>query len=416
MSDSIRSEGLAKLAAEFDIRRFFQRAPRDWLIRYFNHHDVLTNFDWPALKKLKVDPLEDTWHALPEDVKLKMVDDFRHLAMLSTPAGKLAIIDEAEFVDQSNDVALQLTELEDFGACAFWTYLTRGDLWNGAVFLAGADTKLKRYWRKRINYPQLGRLPTNDDGERLAKGLVEFFERREGRGKYCQVHQLRRGDREYYFSYPQDHAQTSIEYEADGRQTKRPHKPAFEVIFVHNDADQTLSVWYEGRADRVRDLEVIFAQSVIGETIPRRSPRDTSVYELKAFLDEDFRLGASDVLGIESMAVRKLRLQVLGPDRYTIRVDIGEGCSDHVLYDSMRRATADVPATMLRVSQVGIKVAFEARGHEKKGRVRSFEITYPNSCSLQNHGNDILIQRMLVENGIEPKAPSTKDDDGVEST
>ena len=120
------------------------------------------------------------------------------------------------------------------------------------------------------------------------------------------------------------------------------------------------------------------------------------------------------MLGIESMVVRKIRLQVLGPEKHTISVNLGEGCPDHVLHERLRTATEGLAPTLLRVSQVGVRVTFEPRGLEKNGRCRSFEITYPNSCSLQNHGNDILIQRMLVENGIEPKTPTNEVNDGVE--
>jgi hypothetical protein len=62
-------------------------------------------------------------------------------------------------------------------------------------------------------------------------------------------------------------------------------------------------------------------------------------------------------------------------------------------------------ASDFRVSQAGIRVTFELNPNDKKQRVRNFEISAPNSCSLHNDGYDIVIQRMLVENGIEPRQP-----------
>lgn len=142
----------------------------------------------------------------------------------------------------------KLSELEDFYACAFWVFLNRHECWDGAIFYAAADSKPKRYWRKRINLPRLGRRPINADGQALSEAVAKLFREKEGRGAHCVVHQYRRGllgEREYYFAYPQDHRQTAIKYEK-GEMTRRPHNPAFEIIFIHNDEERTLSIWHEG--------------------------------------------------------------------------------------------------------------------------------------------------------------------------
>ena len=53
----------------------------------------------------------------------------------------------------------------------------------------------------------------------------------EGRGAYCTVAPYHRGERDYYFAYPQDHRQTSIEY-TEGQMTRRPYNPAFEIVLA----------------------------------------------------------------------------------------------------------------------------------------------------------------------------------------
>ncbi len=58
-----------------------------------------------------------------------------------------------------------------------------------------------------------------------------------------------------------------------GEITKRPHNPAFEIIFVHDDEQQTLSIWHDGSMDRVKDLQVAFSKAVLSATIPRRGTR-----------------------------------------------------------------------------------------------------------------------------------------------
>lgn len=386
-----------------DLPRFFQKAPKEWLQRYFAHRKVLANFDWNSVSKLKVDLLVHAWLQLDADLREQMSEDFCNLSLLATPAGKVSIIDEAAFCDKDDHVAQKLAELEDFMACAFWTYLERPQYWDNALFLAASDSKPRRYWRKRI-VPPLDRETTGEDGRRLSEAITKLFTEREGRGRYCQIHQIRRGGREYYFAYPQDHRQTSVEYEKDGRQTKRPYTPAFEIIFVHNDKDRTLNIWHQGSGDRVKDLQVAFAQTVLKADIPKVSPKDLQFYELSRFGEKDFSLHLPLSLGIKSIEVRKIRIQVLGPEKYTMRIDLSDGCPRHVLYDKLAEMTQAIPRSMWHVSQVGLKAIFELQPSQNKAKTRSFEVTWPNSCSLQNSGYDLVLQQMLAENGIEPKA------------
>ena len=141
------------------------------------------------------------------------------------------------FHGKQQEVAAKLAELAGFYECAFWTFFEHPDCWRGAVSFAEADSKPRRQWRKRINMPALGRSPTAADGRALAAAIVALFRQKEGRGDHCVVEQYRRGahgEKEYYFAYPQDHRQMAIEYN-NGEMTLRPHRPAFEIIFVHDE-------------------------------------------------------------------------------------------------------------------------------------------------------------------------------------
>jgi hypothetical protein len=107
----------------------------------------------------------------------------------------------------------------------------------------------------------------------------------------------------------------------------------------------------------------------------------------------------------------------MAPYRYSIIIDIGANTPSHILFDRIKAATQGLAASDFRVSQAGIRVTFELKPNDKKQRLRHFEINAPNSCSLHNDGYDIVIQRMLVENGIEPRQPregSDGDDGGEE--
>lgn len=393
------------MAQDLDLNRFFKRAPKEWLMRYFELHGVLVGVNWGAVSVRNVDELAVAFSKIAADIRGPMVEDFVNIKLLATPAGKVQIIDEAAYHGVQEEVARKLAELNDIFACVFYVRLEQRNVWDGAVFYATADTKPKRYWHKRINMPKLGRLPTDDDGLGLANAVSELFLTREGRGGHCEVRQLRRGeraDREYYFAYPQDHKLNTIQYH-DGKIAKRPYNPAFEIIFEHNDSEQTLSIWHHGSKDRAKDLQQVFARSVLGTEIVRDSPRDDRVYDLDCFLDDDFAFRPAPVLGIAKVEVRKIAIRVLGGDPHIISVDLGADAAAHVLSRRVKAATSDVPASLRKVARVGCRVTFELNPSEERAKTRSFEVAWPNSCSLQNDAHGILIQRMLADHGIEPK-------------
>ena len=257
---------------DFNIRHFFRRAPRLYLRRHFEERGAPLNLDWSQIKPRNVQPLVDVFESLPEDTQARMQDEFVEITTLATPVGKVQIIDEAIFHGKQERVAAEFETLNGIFECVYSTFFKHPECWKGAVRFAESDGKRRRSWRMRANMPRLGRAATSADGRALAAAVTELFRQKEARGEHCVVEQFRRGDKEYYFAYAQDHRQISLEY-AGGRMTNRPHRPAFEIIFIHDDIRRTLSIWHEGRKERVQDLQVAFAQARIAPRPPRRSRR-----------------------------------------------------------------------------------------------------------------------------------------------
>ena len=95
-STVIRLPLLARpMAQDLDIRHFLRRAPKPWLRRYFDRGGVLAHIDWSSIRVRNIEPLMDGLRALDEDVRGRIVQDFSEINLLSTPAGKVQIIDEA---------------------------------------------------------------------------------------------------------------------------------------------------------------------------------------------------------------------------------------------------------------------------------------------------------------------------------
>jgi hypothetical protein len=152
-------------------------------------------------------------------------------------------------------------------------------------------------------------------------------------------------------------------------------------------------------------LQLAFAKAVLGTDIERESPRDDRVYDLELFLNPEFTLVPEPALGIASAELRQITVRVLGSEPYTINVALGAKTAAHTLQQALRRLSVDIKPSMLRASRVRIRVVFEASGVGRAPVVRQFDLTWPNSCNVTNDSYGILIQRMLVADGIEPKRP-----------
>jgi hypothetical protein len=85
------------------------------------------------------------------------------------------------------------------------------------------------YWRKRKGFPHQPARVHEDGRQALAESIRDYFYRMEGRGNNCVVEAFRRGELDYFFAYPEDYSQQSVEW-VNGSFDRRPHNPAFEVI------------------------------------------------------------------------------------------------------------------------------------------------------------------------------------------
>ena len=92
---------------------------------------------------------------------------------------------------------------------AMITYLDHNILWRGATHFYHADTL--SYWRKRKNFPNKPAAVEDASIQELATLIRNYFHHTEGRGKNCVVEPFRRRELDYFFAYPEDYSQESIE-------------------------------------------------------------------------------------------------------------------------------------------------------------------------------------------------------------
>ena len=81
----------------------------------------------------------------------------------------------------------------------------------------------------------------------------------------------------------------------------------------------------------------------------------------------------------------------------------------HAVFDLLDKVAKGIPLSQIAVTQVGIKVTFTQKPGAKRPGMRSFEITWPNSCSLKHDGRDLIIRKMLTDSGLEPREPAQQE-------
>jgi hypothetical protein len=364
----------------------------------FSSRKVLADVGFSSLTETKVEPIYESWLKLPIDARNEMEQDFQDIDELSTEGGSKAVLDEASW--HGEDLAEQFAKLTGFHEHAFWTFLERPKYWAGALAFHHADMVPASYWRRRKNLPYAPASVDPTSISELERKLSHYFHTKQGRGHNCKVGCYRRNNLDYFFAYPEDYAHASIEWVVKEFK-RRPHYPAFEVIFVYSQAERTLDVYLRGNRNPVPDLQILFATAILKiELGPHK--KDERVYDLNPVRFRTFQFVYGPEAGIADVAVKKLRLSVYGKNERLV-LEAEPKFNKHAIFDLLDKVAKAIPLTQMAITQVGIKVTFAEQPGAKRPRTRTFDISWPNSCSLKHYGRDLLIRKMLVDSGIEPR-------------
>ena len=395
------------MGRQYSTRDFFRQMPNRLLSRYFKAHGALTELDFAVMKETRIEGLFAAWLELPEDRRNEMDAELLEISEMSNEKGFRAILDEAEWqLRETPEAQAQLVEhlaaLANHYERAMVTFLDHPQFWKGATYFFHADGL--SYWRKRKGFSHQPASVHEEGRQALAASIRDYFHRMEGRGKNCKVETLRRGELDYFFAYPEDYSQHSIEW-VNGEFGRRPHNPAFEVIYVYSEKDGTLDLNFRGAIKAVEPLQAMFATAILGLPALPPDPDDTRIYDLNPLRERGFPFVYDPASGIQSVVVKKLRLssKVVKGDRITLEADAAARAE--AIYDLLDQVG---PAARLRtynVTLVELAALVAVKPHEKP---KSFNvrITHPNSCSLKYDDVDLRLREMLVASGIEPREPT----------
>lgn len=389
------------MAQDYQPRKFFRHAPNRLLKRYFAERGVMAEVDFGELSETDVEPIYGAWLYLPDEVRMLMEQDFRDIDELASEAGIKAILDEADW--HGENLQEPFAKLGSFHERTFWTLLERPKYWPGALLYSHADSVSPRYWRKRKNLPRKAAAVDEASVHELEQKIGSYFHAKEGRGRNCKVDCYRRGEQDYFFAYPEDYAQAEVEWGRDGLK-RHPRRPAFEIIFVYTQSEGTLDMYLKGDRKLVPFLQAIFAEVILKAELGPDAI-DERVYDLRPMRARDFQFVFAPESGIAHVAINKLRLNVSGKNERVV-LEADPSYDRQAVFSLLDKVAKGIPLSQMFLTQVGIKVTFAYNPKVKRPPTRSFDINWPNSCSLKHEGRDGLIRKMLADSNIEPRPPA----------
>lgn len=392
------------MARHYSSKDFFRQMPNAHLSRYFQERGLFADINFSTMKEGKPDELFAAWLGLPDDQRNAMDTEFRDIFEMSCEKGFKAIIDEANWhlrgaPDSLTDFVEKLSALPNHYERAMITFLDHNTFWKGATRFYHADTL--PYWRKRKNLSHLPAAVDEASIQQLAELIRNYFHHTEGRGKNCVVEPFRRGELDYFFAYPEDYSQQTIEW-VNGEFDRRPHNPAFEVVYVYSQKEGSLDLNFRGSYKAIEPLQGMFATAILKlEELPP-DPKDERIYDLAPLLQKSFDFTYDVGSGIEEVTVKRLRLssRIKKGDRITLEADTSR--NPDAVYDLLDQIKSALPLGMYNVTQVelGVSVMKDADKPTKQVTIR---LTYPNSCSLKYDEIGLKLRDMLEVSGIEPK-------------
>ena len=378
------------MTRHYSARSFFRQTPNDLLARYGESRGLGGALDLAA------------WLALPEDRRQGLEAEFREIFEMSCEKGTWAILDEARHRWRGDPASLgafieTLSSQPSHSHRAWVTRLNHRGCWRGATRFRQAEPL--PHWLKRKH---LGHRPAAMDPSslgHLADLIRTYFQRSEARGGHCLVEPSRRGGLDCFHAYPEDYSQQRIEW-VGGELVLRQHCPAFEVVFVYSREEGSLDVNFPGPYRALEPLQEMFAAAILKlDRLP--DPGDGRVYDLDPLRRRGFEFACGRGSGIESVALRLLRLssRARRGDRITLEAD--DSLRPDAIHDVLEVLGERISLRLFSVTRAELVARVTADGEKPAGRV-PICLTSPDSCSLGYGERDLKLRSMLKDSGLEP--------------
>lgn len=390
------------MAGQYSLKNFLRRVPNPLLKKYFSKHKQFP-VDWDSLGGNDCDPIFEAVQKLAVKQRARAESDFAIINEISDERGARAILEEGAL--WGKNWADSFAKMENDHARAFWTFLNHRNHFNAA----GAFNEMDRYrswWTRHVGK----RLEAASKGKgfNAFKSELRKFYRGQGRGRFCDVdHYLRAGPaRSCYFAYPEDMATSDVAYDDNGILVRQPRRSAFEVIFVYRHEEGDLEIHARGKKQEKEELARIFCTTILGlEELPDDSGK--TPYNLECLKDPDYPLDAEpedQVLGVE---LKLLRLDLPNDRKHgfgrRIQLSVASVTNTPKAVHQLIADAIDsskLPLSDVQIGHAKMTIIFKPFEGNRETKRLTFDIRYPDRCTLKDDPYDQLAKKCLKRWGI----------------
>lgn len=377
-------------------RQFIRLAANALLKDYFTVHGELAGVEWDTLMETDADPVFAGWLALPEERQEKVEQDFRCIFDLASADGIRTIVDEARC--SQLDITAELDARDGFLNKSFWVFLNHRDLFDRVSLLDHADHLSGRYWRARKDLPRKQPDLSIQAIKELGDAVGAYFRENQGRGRWCRAeHYVRANGCHYFFVYPKDYTDTFVGYDDAGRFERRRQNPVFQIVFLYESDDGTLSLYAQGDKKLRRDLQMLFARAILHEEIGEEN-RCSIPYDLNGLKNRAFAFPTDPADGIAEVRLRELRLSVVGNEKKRITFEVPPKGSPGDVHDLLEQALHEerLPLAMVNVTSAAIQMRFNnTNGNGRAVKTVTFRMAAPDSCTLKDSPHHLIAKKYL---------------------
>jgi hypothetical protein len=405
------------MADPYSLSWFLLNAKQTHLGKLLHGKNLLLDVPFGTLVDGDIGRVETAIQKLAPERREECEATFFEIYRMASRAGRDAIIAASRSRDvrepSDADLLQRLGAMDSYLDAAFWTYLYRPQYWEIACYLVDADALGTTAWDKHPKVSKVAPHTDPADIHAFAHALGRYFHLIEGRGDRCQIKICDRPERLHLFCFLEAPPYAIAEWQPEGLR-RRPHKPVQPLTFMYCQEDGELDVYFKGKPGVIWDLMSLFSQHILGQKRLDPPPRGRGAYRLDAFKHRGgVQLAISRESGIDSVGVRKLRLTPhLGPKCHITIEGIPKG--DHSpVYDALEGELGGLGLDDMDVTQVELAVKFGKSPFRKQQTIYAC-ITVPNRCSLAYDDRELIVRRMLIASGIEPKDEDGTNDRGAQ--
>lgn len=359
------------MSRTYSLSTFFRMVPNSMLRGFFDRHGVNTSEPlWKYVKERDIEPFLTIFNALPREKQIEFDGIFQEIYELACPSGFEALKKAAEYFSEKLWL-VSFAKQPSLYVIAFWSRSAFPKMFAYALSLHKVQSL--SWWRKREGLPQTPPEWNEEIKGNLEGALQDYFKGNQNRGEICTIETHYYGEGiHYYLAYLDDYTRKVHVHDHQKALVTKTTRPTFDVVFAYSSREGTLELHAKGSEKMKKELEEIFINQVIGETI--ELPLDAP-YHLDALLSNRFALEADFEDGL---SIRLDAIELYWEEHGSLCCKPNKNRN---IFDVIAEGI-NYPLEKAKVLYAKFQFVFLSTESQRGGSM-TFEIAAPNRCTFE---------------------------------